>query len=175
MTTTVNEQRTIARKRWTVDGDASSVDFAVKTFWGLGTVRGRFDRFSGSYDIGPDGARIELTIDADSLDTGNGTRDKHLRSDDFFGIAEHPQVRFTSTRVQDRGDGTLRVEGRLEAAGMVVPLAFDATTRQVGDELELEATTTVDQRQLGMSSGQLGMIRPPATLHVKGRLSATAG
>jgi polyisoprenoid-binding protein YceI len=175
MTATPTEQRAAAPTPWSVDDAESSVEFAVKTFWGLTTVRGRFDRFGGWYERGSDGTTIELTIDADSLDTGNGTRDKHLRSDDFFGIAEHPQVRFTSTRVQDRGDGTLRVEGRLEAAGMVVPLAFDATTRQVGDELELEATTTVDQRQLGMSSGQLGMIRPPATLHVKGRLSATAG
>ncbi len=50
-------------------------------------------------------------------------------------------------------------------------LEFPATVRQLGDALEIEATTTIDQRQLGMSSGQLGMIRPPATLHVKARLS----
>jgi hypothetical protein len=43
--------------------------------------------------------------------------------------------------------------------------------RQLDDALEVEATTTIDQRQLGMSSGRLGMIRPPATLHVKARLS----
>ena len=121
--------------------------------------------------VGPDGTKIELTVDADSLDTGNATRDKHLRSADFFHIAAHPQVRFTSTRVHDAGDGMLHVEGELEAAGKVVPLEFDATVRQVDDALELEATTTVDQRQLGMSSGRLGMIRPPATLHVKARLT----
>ena len=73
----------------------------MKTFWGLLTVRGHFDRFSGSYEVGPDGATIELTIDADSLDTGNANRDKHLRSTDFFRVAEHPQVRFTSTRVRE--------------------------------------------------------------------------
>ena len=48
-----------------------------------------------------------------------------------------------------------------------MPLEFAATVQQLGDALEIEATTTVDQRQLGMSSGRLGMIRPPATLHVK--------
>ncbi len=73
--------------------------------------------------------------------------------------------------MRDARDGTLHVEGDLEAAGKVVPLEFDATVQQVDDALEVEATTTVDQRQLGMSSGQLGMIRPPATLHVKARLS----
>ena len=48
----------------------------------------------------------------------------------------------------------LHVEGHLEAAGKVVPLEFDATVQQVDDGLEIEATTTVDQRQLGMSSGR---------------------
>jgi len=167
------EERAAAPTRWSVNRDETSVAFAVKTFWGLTTVRGRFDRFDGSYEVGPDGTKIELTIDADSLDTGNRTRDKHLRSTDFFGVAEHPQVRFTSTRVSDARDGTLHVEGDLEAAGKVVPLECDATVKQVDDVLEVEATTTVDQRQLGMSSGPPGMIRPPATVHVKARLNGT--
>ena len=50
-------------------------------------------------------------------------------------------------------------------------LEFPATVRQLDDALEIEATVTVDHRQLGMSSGRLGMIRPPATLHVNARLS----
>jgi polyisoprenoid-binding protein YceI len=171
MTTTATEQRTAAPTRLTVDPDESSVEFTVKTFWGLATVHGRFDRFDGHYDIGPGGATIELTIDADSIDTGNGTRDKHLRSSGFFHIAEHPQVRFASTRVHDVGRGVLHVVGRLKAAGSSVLLEFPATVRRVGDEIEIEATTTVDQRELGMSTGTLGMIRRPVTLHVNARLS----
>jgi polyisoprenoid-binding protein YceI len=173
MTTTLSEQTTTAPTHWSVDDAESSVEFAVKTFWGLTTVRGRFDRFDGTFEVGPRGTRIELTIDADSLDTGNETRDKHLRSSDFFGVDEHPQVRFTSTRVRDTPDGKLRVEGNLEAAGTVVPLELDATVQQVGDVLEIEAATPVDHRLFGMSSGQLAMIRPPATLHVKARLGGT--
>ena len=80
-------------------------------------------------------------------------------------------MRFTSTRVLDTRDGKLHVEGDLNAAGKVVPLEFDATVEQVDDVLEVEAATTVDQSKLGMSSGQLGMIRRPATLHVKAHLS----
>jgi polyisoprenoid-binding protein YceI len=171
MTTTAIEQRTTAPTRWTIDPDQSFVEFAVKTFWGVSTVRGRFDRFDGSYEDGPDGMTIELTIDAESLDTGNKTRDKHLRSTDFFNVGEHSQVRFTSTRVRDVNGEILHVVGRLEAAGNGVLLEFPATVRPVGDGLEIEATTTVDQSQLGMSSGQLGMIRRPATLHVKAHLS----
>ena len=169
MTTTAFEQRTT---HWTVDPDATAVEFAVKTFWGLMTVHGRFDRFDGSYEVGPTGTMIELTVDADSLDTADATRDKHLRSTDFFHVAEHPQVRFSSTRVHYVDDEILHVVGHLEAAGKVVQLEFAATVRQLDDDaLEVEATTTLDQRQLGMSSGRLGMIRPPATLHVRARLN----
>ncbi len=171
MTTTAIEQRTAAPTTWSVDPDASSVEFAVQSFWGMITVHGRFDRFDGAYEAGPDGTRIELTIDADSLDTGNTTRDKHLRSADLFDVAAHPHVRFTSTRVHDVDGRTLHVVGRLEAAGRSVLLEFPARRREVGDALEIEATTTVDQQQLGMSSGTLGMIRRPATLHVRARLS----
>jgi polyisoprenoid-binding protein YceI len=170
MTITQTERRPT---RWIVQVEDASVGFAVKTFWGLATVRGRFDRFDGSFELGPNGPEIELTIDADSLETGNSARDEHLRSTKFFRVEKHPQVRFTSTRVGDAGDGVLRVEGRLEAAGKVVPLEFDASLQSVDRGLEIEATTTVDQRQFGMSSGRLGMIRPPATLHVKARLNET--
>jgi polyisoprenoid-binding protein YceI len=177
MTTTEIEQRTTATEieqpttRWTVDGDGTSVAFAVKTFWGAMTVRGRFDRFDGSYEVGSDGTKINLTVDAGSLDTGHATRDRHLRSTAFFSVAEHPQVRFTSTRVHNVGNGILHVVGDLEAAGTVVQLEFPAFVQTVDDGLQVQATTTIDQARLGMSSGQLGMIRRPATLHVEAHLS----
>jgi len=162
---------TAASTLWRVDPEQTVVDFAVQSFWGLITVRGRFDRFDGWYEVGLDGASIELTIDAHSLDTGNATRDRHLRSADFFHVAEHPLVRFTSTRIRDTGDGTLRVEGSLEAAGTAIPLAFDAKVRRIGDELEVEAATAIDLRDAGMSQGHAGMIRPLAKVHAKARLS----
>jgi polyisoprenoid-binding protein YceI len=167
MTSTAIEQTT----HLNVDPIGTSVEFSVKTFWGLSTVRGRFDRFAGFYEFGPEGETIELTIDADSLDTGHATRDKHLRSDDFFHVERHQQVRFRSTRVHHVPEGYLHVVGHLEAAGKSVLLEFPATTRWIGDDLEIEATTTVDPRELGMSTGTLGMIRPPATLHIKARLT----
>jgi polyisoprenoid-binding protein YceI len=171
MSATTITRETAAPARWTIDAEESVVEFAVKTFWGLTTVRGRFDRFDGWYEVGLDGAEIELTIHVDSLDTGNHTRDKHLRSDDFFQVGEHPQLRFISTRVHAVTDEILHVVGELEAAGRAVELEFPATLRAVEGALEVEATTTVDQARLGMSSGRLGMIGRPATVHVTARLT----
>ena len=167
----LQQQPPATTRRWHVDPDHTVVEFAVKTFWGLSTVRGRFTRCSGSYEVDPDGPEIELTVDAGSIDTGNRRRDTHLRSAVFFDVADHPQVRFVSTHVHDAGDGTLYGTGRVEAAGETAPLAFAATVRRLGDELEIDGTATVDHRWLGMSSGALRMIRPPATIHVKARMT----
>ena len=157
-------------ERWNADRTRTTVEFEVKHLWGLHTVRGRFRSFDGAYIVGSGGSEIELTIDAASIDTGVAMRDEHLRSPDFFFVALHPQVRFRSTRVTGLGNGEVHVTGELEAAGTSVPLAFDASVSVIDGELELEATTTVDQGRFGMSQGPLGNIRPPTTLHVKARL-----
>ena len=175
MTSTLIETQAAVRthttlERWNADRTRTTVEFEVKHLWGLHTVRGRFGSFDGAYIVGPGGTEIELTIDAASIDTGVGTRDEHLRSPDFFFVALHPVVRFRSTRVTGLGNGTVRVSGVLEAAGTSVPLAFDALVRVIDGELEVEATTTVDQGRFGMSEGPLGNVRPPTKLHVKARL-----
>jgi polyisoprenoid-binding protein YceI len=174
MTIITSEERAVAPTHWSIDRDETSVEFTVKTFWGLMTVHGRFDRFDGSYELGPSGTTIELTIDADSIDTGHATRDRHLRSTDFFDVDNDAQVRFRSTRVDAVGDKMLHVVGNLEMAGIVEPLEFAVTVQPAGDGLALEARTTVDQRRFGMSSGLLGMIRRPATLHVEALLKRDA-
>jgi polyisoprenoid-binding protein YceI len=167
MTTSGTQPRT---RRWVVDPERSTVEFRAKGFWGLSTVTGRFSRFDGIYADGQDGGEIDLTVEADSLDTGNRTRDKHLREAGFFDVHDYPEIRFTSTNVVDNGNGLLHVFGELEAGGGSAPLGFDATKRELGDEIELETTVTVDQRNLGMDKSPLGMVRTPSILHVRARL-----
>jgi polyisoprenoid-binding protein YceI len=159
---------TAVQGRWRLDPARSSVEFRTPTLWGRATVGGRFERAQGSLDLQRTPA-IELTIDADSLTTNNRLRDRHLRSADFFDVAEHPQVRFVSDVVSVDGD-RLKVSGRLHAAGASLPLELDASLRRVGGELEIDATTSADHRQLGMSRGTLGMIPPHSELHVHARL-----
>jgi polyisoprenoid-binding protein YceI len=152
--------------RWNIDG----VEFDVETAWGLTVARGRFDRAAGSYKVGPEGTRIELTLDARSIVTENGMWNDLLRSNELLGIAEHPDVRFTSTAVSDSGQGKLHVEGRLEATGKVVPVAFDAVVHRVDRGLQMDVTAKIDEQQFRKSGAQLRLILP-ATVHVKTRLS----
>jgi polyisoprenoid-binding protein YceI len=158
--------------RWRLDPAQSTAEFRVPNFWGLVKVKGRFDRLSGWLEIGERGERrIELTIDATSLNTGNEKRDEHLRSGDFFDTENHPTVRFTSSSVRDPVSGRITVRGELLAAGHRVMLDLEPTLRQHADRLQLDASTTIDQRELGMTWSPLGITRTPATLAVHAQLT----
>ena len=154
--------------RWQLDPQRSTIEFRVRHFWGLATVKGQFDDYQGRLDLSSDPA-IELTIDAASVETGNPKRDRHLRSADFFDAENHPQLRFVSDSVvQD--DYTLKVRGRLFARDRSIPLALDAHMRRIDSGLEIEAATIALHRELGMNWSPLRMIPPRSELLVKGYL-----
>jgi polyisoprenoid-binding protein YceI len=158
----------IETTRWRIDPGRSTVEFHVKAMWGLSTVTGRFSRYQGTLDLSQRPA-IELTIETESLDTGNQKRDAHLRSPDFFDAEAHPYVRFVSESVTLDGE-RLQVRGRLHARGSSVPLELDVMLRRAGEELEVEAATRVDRPQLGMTWNMLGSVGSSSRLIVKGRL-----
>ena len=163
----------IEKTRWRLDPERSKVEFHTKTFWGLVTVHGRFERYHGTLDLRDDQA-IALTIDASSLDTSSKLRDKHLRSGDFFDVVNHPRVRFESDSATIVGQ-RLNVRGRLYAAGHVMPLDLEAGLQPVGGEIEVHATVDADHHKLGMTHSTLGMIRTPSQLIVHGRLVRDPG
>jgi polyisoprenoid-binding protein YceI len=158
----------LATGTWRLDPARSSVEFHVRHFYGLMTVKGRFDRYHGSLDLSARPA-VELVIEAESLDTKQKRRDKHLRSDDFFDVVNHPQVRFEADAATLDGN-TLKASGQLHAAGKRVPLHVDATVTPVDGEFEIEATALADHRELGMTLSPMGVLRAPSKLIVRGRL-----
>lgn len=167
-TAPADDDQEVAGARWRIDPSRSLVEFQVPHFYGLMTVKGRFERYVGTLDIAASPA-VELVIDASSVETKQRQRDKHLRSDDFFDVANHPEIRFASDSATLDG-GRLVVRGRLDAAGGSVPLELEARLRRDGGEFEVETSTAVDQRALGMTWSPFGLTRAPSRLIVKGRL-----
>ena len=161
----------LATGAWRLDPARASIEFHVRHFYGLMTVKGHFDRYDGTLQLNEQPA-VELVIDAGSLDTKLAKRDAHLRSAEFFDVANHPQVRFASERVVLAGN-TLKVRGQLQAAGRSIPLEIDAAVREIDGELEVEASALADHRRLGMTWSPLGILRAPSKLIVRGRLVPT--
>lgn len=88
--------------QWELDNSHSSVVFAVSHF-GLSFVYGRFNECSGAINLDlsqPAKATFKFTVDADSIDTNDLNRDRHLRSKDFFDTTAFPAIKFESTKVE---------------------------------------------------------------------------
>lgn len=85
-----------------IDPDHTSVVFSV-AHTGLSYTYGFFRQAAGQYQLdqtNPANCQFQLVIRADSLDTNNADRDKHLRSADFFDVQQFPNITFISTRCE---------------------------------------------------------------------------
>jgi polyisoprenoid-binding protein YceI len=112
---------------WTVDPAHSSVGFSVKHL-GIATVRGKFDEFGGTLEIGEndESARAYGTVKAVSVNTNDAGRDEHLRSADFFGVEQNPELRFESTAIEPIDDDTFTIAGELTMNGITNPVKLIA-------------------------------------------------
>jgi polyisoprenoid-binding protein YceI len=168
MTSTAARTAELATGWWRLDPARSSAAFEVPSVYGLATVKGEFRHYVGTLHLS-DPPAVALVIEADSLDTGNRRRDKHLRSAAFFDAAEYPWVRFEADAAELDGDA-MTLRGVLYAAGKHVPVEVDATVTAAGEEFEIEASAVVDHRELGMRFSPLGMVGDHTRLVVRGRL-----
>jgi polyisoprenoid-binding protein YceI len=157
---------------WTLDPAATRIEFHTASMWGLAKVHGWFTTVSGSGRVTADGAVTgEVVIDAASVDTKNKRRDDHLRSDDFFDVAQHPTITYTVEGIVPTDSDQVEVRGTLTARGQSESLPFKATvTEATADTVTLEAELNVDRSRFGMTWSPMKV----ATMHnrvvVKARL-----
>jgi polyisoprenoid-binding protein YceI len=111
---------------WEIDPSHQAFEFIARHL--MAKVRGRFPGVQGAATIAerPEDSTLEIEIDANSVDTKDETRDAHMRSDDFFGVEEHPTISFRSTGVR-KGDGEneWKVDGDLSIKGNTRPVTVD--------------------------------------------------
>jgi polyisoprenoid-binding protein YceI len=153
-----------AAGRWVLDPAGSSVEFAVKHFWGAITVRGSFGTITGEGTVGQDGTISGwLNLDATSLGTRNKQRDQHLRSADFFDAEHHPRVVITVTAASPAGPDTLACQGTLEAAGHTEPIEFTARVDVASESaVVLHAEIDVDRTKFAMTWSPMRVAAFPA-------------
>ncbi|UUN27876.1 YceI family protein [Streptomyces sp. FIT100] len=104
---------------WSVDPAHSTVG-VVAQHLGMSSVHGRFTDFGGRIEIATDVARshVDAVIGAASIDTGNGLRDKHLRSADFLDVERFPQITYRSHGLAPAGPDRWTVHGLLSLHGI---------------------------------------------------------
>ncbi len=110
--------------RWEIDSAHS-----VICFWVTPVLRGRFTRWSGRIEaeVGqPDSARIDVLVDATSVETGSAVLDQQLRGPAWLDVHNHPEATFRSTHVRVLKNHRLRATGVLWARGLEIVLLVGA-------------------------------------------------
>ena len=104
------------------------VSFEVSHF-GTSTNRGRFDKKEGTvqFDRAGKTGRVEINIDTTSINSGVAQFDGHLKSKDFFNVAEHPTARFVGDKFTFDGDKVTAVQGTLTMLGKSHPVTLKAS------------------------------------------------
>jgi len=154
-----------AVRTWNIDPAHTTVEFAIKHMM-FTTVRGRFKDVSGAIVVdeqNPNNSRVDVEIDAKSIDTGVGDRDAHLRSADFLDADNHPKITFKSRRVEGahvKAGDRFRVTGDLTIRGKSMEVVLDASFEGTGkdpwgnEKAGFSATTQIDRRQWGLTWNQ---------------------
>jgi polyisoprenoid-binding protein YceI len=114
---------------WDIDGSHTHAGFKVRHLM-ISHVRGQLGPVTGTVVIDEGDlarSRVDISVDARGVDTRDPKRDEHLRSADFFDVANHPAVTFRSTRVEAPSGpgGDLRVTGDLTIRGVTRPVTLE--------------------------------------------------
>jgi polyisoprenoid-binding protein YceI len=151
---------------WTLDAAKSEVRLESRHTWGLRPLHGAFRQVTGNGTITAAGEVTGvLTVTATSIDTKNSTRDKHLRSADFFDVTNHPDLTYTVDGVSP-ADGGARVAGSLTVRGTTRPAAFDAKVSATENEVVLDGELQVNRADFGLKWNRMGIASMDNTIVV---------
>lgn len=119
-----------APESYTLDPYHTYPYFMVSHF-GVGNMMGRFDKTTGKFtiDTAAKTGSVELVVETASLTTGDNergsrprARDEHLKTADFFNVAEFPRMTYKGTATRFNGDAPAQIEGQVTLLGVTRPL-----------------------------------------------------
>jgi len=159
---------------WQIDPNHSAAQFSVRHL-GVSTVRGAFMKVSGSaaYDpADPSKDRVDVTIDANSVDTRVEMRDNDLRSPNFLDVQKYPTITFKSKQAKSAGAGKLQMLGDLTIHGVTkeVTLDVDGPSAPIKDpwgnqRIGASASTKINRKDFGVN-GAAGAVGDEITITI---------
>lgn len=150
-------------KDWQLDPNHSTVRFGVKHIFS--TVYGSFSDIDAAIRFDPqalDQSGFEFTVQVDSINTGNGKRDNHLRSKDFFDAAAFPVMRFKSEKITHLKGNHYSMTGTMTlketSKEMEIPFIFHGTAPSPFDKSKrvsgFDTQFTIDRLAFGVGNGK---------------------
>jgi polyisoprenoid-binding protein YceI len=156
-TTPTAERIDLPAGTWRVDPGHADVGFVGRHF-GLTKIRGRFTGVDGTVTIADpiDESSVDVTIAMATVESGDSTRDDHLRSADFFDVASHPTATFRSTAITI-AEGAGRLSGELTIKDVTRPVELDVsylgrvTDPWDNDRLVFSASGLINREDWGLT------------------------
>lgn len=141
-----------AQTKWKLDKSHSSVRFSVNHLV-VSEAEGTFKMWDGTVEHSKDDfsdAKINFTVEVNSINTDNERRDGHLKSDDFFNAEKFPTMKFESTSMKPLGNNKYELTGNLTIRDVTKPVTFQVThggilTTSRGRKAGFKATTTINR------------------------------
>jgi len=132
----------------------SSIKFHVKSST---TIAGKFDKWDATLTFtSPQETTgvLEITIQAASVDTGSGMKNRKLKSKDFFDAEQNPSITFKSTKIVQTGHNTYEVDGDFTIRGVSNPekLTLTISGRGTGSG-EIKGAMVFNRKDYGMNKG----------------------
>jgi polyisoprenoid-binding protein YceI len=152
--------------------EGSTVSFSVKASV---AIQGAFDKWDAKLAFTSANVLagvLDVKIDAASVDTGSGMKNKKLKGKDFFNVKENPYITFHSEKVVETGPDTVELSGTFTIRGVSKPETLKLTIVGKGTgEGEINGTMAFDRKQYGMNSG-IPFIKIADRVEVKVNLKA---
>lgn len=143
----------------------SKIEFKIKN---LGfTVNGSFSGISGRIFFNPQdlsASKIDVSVDASSVNTDNSMRDDHLKSESYFDVKKYPRISFISTRIVAARGGSFLVSGKLKIKNTIKDISFLFSVTQVGEGLRLKGSFAINRRDFDV--GGLSIISDMLTVNL---------
>ena len=143
---------------FTFDKAHTLIGFRVRHV--LTKVEGRFKSFDGTIWLdrqNPAASKVELTIQAASIDTANENRDNDLRSANYFDVAKYPTITFKSAKVEPKGKDQYEVTGEFSMHGVTktikVPVKHLGFAPGKTEKAGFEVALPIDRKDYGITSG----------------------
>lgn len=140
--------------------EKSKVHFVIKNF-GIKTG-GDFSGLKGSIRFDPKNpwsGSFDVTVDAATIDTDNGSRDGHLKKEEYFDVTRYPLIRMVSTKVQGTTKpGRYQFTGELTIKGTIKPIQFQFVAEEKdGGILFTSDPITLNRRDFGVGGSSISM------------------
>jgi polyisoprenoid-binding protein YceI len=147
-----------AASTWEIDPNHTESSFVVKHLM-VSNVRGQFGKTTGTVqqdDKDVTKSKVDLTIDAKTINTRVDQRDAHLKSPDFFDVEKFPTITFKSTKITRTEGNNVKMEGDLTIHGVTKPVVINV--EQTPDTLAggktirgFTATTKINRKDFGLN------------------------